>query len=106
MNLPFKIPTADSYPFLCTLEDKYQEVIWAAEYASHVEMGAKDFDEYLQQIQDHLSEVIADRDSDSDAILCTKSQNHSLSETTSATGSGDSPSLSVSGKSIARGPRI
>jgi hypothetical protein len=69
MNLPFKIPTADSYPFLCTLEDKYQEVIWAAEYASHVEMVEKDFDEYLQQIQDHLSEVIADRDSDSDAIL-------------------------------------
>ena len=69
LDLPFKLPPKDLWPFLCTLEKKYQESIWISDYESYRKTVEEAFDENLQRINDYLKEAVVDRDSGSDAIL-------------------------------------
>jgi hypothetical protein len=68
-KLPIKFPTQDSYPFLATLENKYQEVIWSVEYSILTELIDNDFDEHLQVVKKKHQELISMRDSEDVSIL-------------------------------------
>jgi hypothetical protein len=68
-KLPIKFPTQDSYPFLATLENKYQEVIWSVEYSILTEQIDNDFDEYLEVVKKKFQELIYLRDTENVSIL-------------------------------------
>jgi len=68
-KLPFKFPTQDSYPFLATLERKYQEVIWSEEFSALTELIENDLDGYLEIVKENLQEFILMRDSEDVSIL-------------------------------------
>jgi len=67
--LPIKFPTQDSYPFLATLENKYQEVIWSVEYSTLTVLIDNDFDGHLQVVKKKHQELITMRDSEDVSIL-------------------------------------
>lgn len=67
--MSFKIPTSDTYPFLCTLDSKYQEIIWSNEYERHRSNVEEMFSEYLQQIKDNYSGLISHRESGANITL-------------------------------------
>ncbi len=68
-KLPIKFPTHDVYPFLATLENRYQEVIWSAEYSTLTELIDKDFDEYLEVVKKKFQELVSLRDTKNVSIL-------------------------------------
>ena len=66
---PFKFPTKDTYPFLTTLENTYQEVIWLGEYSTLTELIENEFVEHLEVVKKKLQELISLRDSGDVSIL-------------------------------------
>jgi hypothetical protein len=69
LNLPFEIPSDDHFPFVSTLEEKYQEVIWLAEHALYVEDILEELGDYQQIIEDNLRGVESALNSDFDGMV-------------------------------------
>jgi len=69
LNLPFVIPSGDSFPFVGTLDEKLQEAIWLAEHAIFVQEILEDLRENQQVITDNLRIAESDLKADSDSLL-------------------------------------
>ena len=69
VNLPFEIPNEDRFPFLSTLEGKYQEAIWLEEHENYIREIYEELEDHLQIIQDNLRIAESDLEANSESIL-------------------------------------
>ena len=69
LNLPFEIPSNDRFPFVSTLEEKYQEVIWLAVHALFVQEVLDEISDHKKYFEEQLRTAKSDLKSDAETIL-------------------------------------
>jgi hypothetical protein len=69
LNLPFEIPSNDRFPFVSSLDEKYQEAIWLAEHALYFEEISDELSDHKQIIEDNLRGAELVLNSDFDGIV-------------------------------------
>ena len=61
MKLSFEFPTNEFLPFIKTLDNKFQELIWKEEYEAHLENVAENFEEELGNLRIDLERLKENR---------------------------------------------